>query len=319
MSIVVYKCDVCKREREIQRRITGLENIQKCTITQGCKGNLYQIKVYDDYIRGSLPKNVIGLRNWQQRKVLYDHIQSIEKTQWTIEHNLGTFPVISVYTEQQIEITPTSTDILDSNTVILTFDRPVSGIAQLIARSSDSDELLDNISSTEETTKSIQLTNNGELTIATLIEGVVNPVIDVVVDYDTSQNLTSTITYAADNQPSLDSPWSNVDTIIVKGKLYTVRSTNIIVPEMTTSSINNGATFKFVNVDGIDVDQLKNNQVILLLATPPYEIYDKITNQYIDIKSVSDTENQFSFYYNNGELFALLTLTQNIFPPIRST
>ena len=97
MAIVVYKCDVCKRDIELEQNIKGLENIQRCTITHGCRGKLYQTKVLPDYVRGRLPDQVAGLDDWRQRTVLYNHEQTIESDSWLVNHNLGTFPSVSVF------------------------------------------------------------------------------------------------------------------------------------------------------------------------------------------------------------------------------
>ena len=145
MSIVVYRCDVCTREIELQKNPNGVETIQRCKITHGCRGKLYQVDVLPDYIRGSLPDNVTGLENWVQRRVLSDHTQSIERSEWTVTHNLGAFPSYSVFVDRPLvddlehreEITPTDVEIVDSNTLILKFDRNWSGIAQFVARASD--------------------------------------------------------------------------------------------------------------------------------------------------------------------------------------
>ena len=84
MAIVVYKCDVCDREIEILQNPEGLETVGRCVITDGCRGNLYQIDTKQDFIRGKFPETVAGLTDWTQRKVLYDHTQSVATFQWRI-------------------------------------------------------------------------------------------------------------------------------------------------------------------------------------------------------------------------------------------
>ncbi len=70
MAIVVYKCDVCKREKEYIRNVEGIEKIQRCTITHGCRGKLFQVELLPDYIRASSSARVLGLDEWRERKVL---------------------------------------------------------------------------------------------------------------------------------------------------------------------------------------------------------------------------------------------------------
>ena len=103
MAVVVYKCDVCKREIQLQRKIRSLESIGRCTITNGCRGSLYQIDLLEDFVRGALPDPVSGLDDWQQRKVLHNHEQAIERDEWIIEHNMGSFPIVSVFVDRPIE------------------------------------------------------------------------------------------------------------------------------------------------------------------------------------------------------------------------
>ena len=127
MAIVEYKCDVCKRTTQIPRNEKGLERIQRCIITQGCRGKLYQNNLFEDFVRGSLPDQVAGLNNWVQRKVLHNHEQPIERTEWIIEHNMGTLPTINVFidqlgTDDRLEIIPENVTIIDKNAVSLTFE-----------------------------------------------------------------------------------------------------------------------------------------------------------------------------------------------------
>jgi len=127
MAIVVYKCDTCKRDIELIRNIEGLETVQRCVITLGCRGKLYQTKVHPDFTRAALPTDVLGLDNWLQRKVLHNHEQTIESTEWLVTHELGTFPAISVFVDRPTtedpnnreEILPTDIRIVDNDTLTL--------------------------------------------------------------------------------------------------------------------------------------------------------------------------------------------------------
>lgn len=330
MAVVVYKCDTCKREIELQQKVNSMERIQRCIITHGCRGKLYQLRVDPDYVRGSLPPDVVGLDNWQQRKVLYNHTQSIERDVWVVEHNLGTYPAVSVFIdrpieddlENQQEIVPQDIIIIDPNTIKIVFDRPWSGMAQVIARQSDPNLLQPYVREPEQTIPPYQLSKLGEITVATRISTIGEPTnVNIQVTYTTTQGTNPVITYAADNQPSLNSAWVDYDKVVIKGKIYTVRSFNAIVPEMTSGVIGNGSTFVFTGIDDNNDNQMRNiepDEVIILLSNEPYEVFDKIDNKFINVTDSTSTNNPFAFFYDSGEFLALQDIVQTTYPPIRS-
>lgn len=330
MAVVVYKCDTCKRELEKIRDIAGMEVVSRCTISLGCRGKLYQERILNDYKRGSLPSRVSGLTDWQQRRVLYNHEQPIQNTEWIITHNLGTVPSISVYVDRPIEgddenreeIIPQDVRIINADIMVLTFDREWSGIAQLVARQSDPDLLTPRLRLVTEETTQVQLSATGEMTIATrLKEGAEPAALNIHVNYTTTAGIDSVITYVADDQPSIASPWRNVDTIVVRGKVFTVRSYQSITAEMTTGFISSGSTFRFTEVDPTNTEtyrDIERGEILILLAASPYELADKITNQIIDVTNVTEETNQFAFYYDTGEMIALDTVVKTIFPPIHT-
>ena len=102
MTIIVYKCDVCDRETELLQNKKGLEVIQRCTITDNCRGKLYQLGVKQDHIRGQFPSAVGGLDDWTPRKMIYNHTQSIRQQEWRVNHELGIFPTIHVFVERPV-------------------------------------------------------------------------------------------------------------------------------------------------------------------------------------------------------------------------
>jgi hypothetical protein len=325
MAIVIYKCDTCKREIELQRNIRGLEHVGRCNITQGCRGKLYQKKLLQDHIRGDLPDPVSGLDDWRQRKILHNHIQPIERDEWIIKHGLGVVPVVSVYGDRpiendpdnQVEVTPVDIVVVDIDTIKLVFDRPWSGAAQLIGRQSNSN-LLRSIEAVE-TAPAIQMSIGGELTIATKQS---SPIVNISIDFSTPSG-TVNVVYAVDDQPALVSPWSGerYDHVIIRGNVYSVRSFNMIVPDMTTGVIVSGSTFQIVGYDDDNdetFDPLIKNEMLVLLAAEPYDDTDKITDKIIDAYSVSASQNPFGFYYDNGEVYAEQAVAQKIYPFIRS-
>lgn len=340
MAIVVYKCDTCKREIEKSRNYSGLEVIGRCVITHGCRGSLYQTKLHPDYVRGSIPDPVTGLDDWKQRKVLHNHTQAIERNEWVIEHNMGVIPSVSVFVARPIqgdpdnkeEITPIDIVALSDNILKLVFDREWAGTAQLVSKQSDPNLLQPTIRTVVEEETAFQISNLGEISIATRInsaeptQDLSEPIISLLVGYSSTVGGVLEELYSADDQPSLLSAWqgSAYDRIVVNvnsaRKPFVVRSYNGITPNMTAGNIDSGSTFKFVGVDpvgdGNNFRPIEKGEVLILLATSPYDIVDKVLDQYIDVYDVSDENNPFGFFYNNGEFFATTDIITSVYPPI---
>lgn len=331
MAIVVYKCDVCKREKEFIRNTTGLDTTRNCSITHGCRGNLYQLRLLPDYIRGSFPDDVTGLDNWLQRKVLHNHSQAIERDVWTITHNLGTLPAVQIFVNRPIEgdesnteeLLPEKTTIIDDNTISVSFDRPWAGFAQLVARQSDPDLLNPSVNEKSEESTFQQISNGGEISIATRISTVgTAPTSNVRLMFRTSQGSTPLISYAADDQPSLLSAWNDFDIVVIKGKIYTIRSFNAITSEMISGIIGNGSTFAFNTIDpegNQTFRDIDDNEVIILTATTPYSTFDKTADEYVDAVNQTNDNTSFDFFYDSGEFFVNKAIVQSIYPHIRST
>jgi hypothetical protein len=326
MSVVVYQCDTCKRQIELERNYDGLERIQRCVITHGCRGKLFQVRVLPDYVRGQLPDPVDGLDDWIQRKVLYNHTQAVERDEWIITHNMGTYPIVSVFVDRPIEgnldnreeVTPTDIVIVNDNIITLKFERPYSGIAQCVGRQSDPDLLRPYERVVETTADAEQFSSAGIISIATLSH---EPVVTLNVDYDTADGSVPRIQYSIDDQPSIGSPWLDFNQVIIRGKKYTVRSYQGVVPEMTTGVISSGSTFHFANMDKTNTQVFEDifpGEVYILLSDSPHERIDKKRNVLIDVTSVTATKNPFGLYYDSGEFFAQPYIIENVYPPIRS-
>ena len=181
MAVVGYQCSVCKRTINLIQNKVGLDWIGNCNITLGCRGQLIQQELYLDYTRGSLPDNVVGLKNWTQRQILYNFTQTVDRQNWVITHNLGTLPSVQIYVNvplsadptNMVEILPTEIIYNSDDQLTLILPRAYTGIAQLIARASNPDILNPRprpaVTSVAPT---IQLTNAGLLSIATRISTV---------------------------------------------------------------------------------------------------------------------------------------------------
>jgi hypothetical protein len=412
VAVVEYQCSVCKRTIDLVQNQQGLEWIGHCNITLGCRGTLYQIDVLPDYTRGVPTPDVVGLKNWVQRKVLFNFAQAVARNTWTIQHNLGTAPSVVVFVNQptqenpdaQVEVLPEEIIYNNDDQLTLIFPKQYSGIAQCIARSSNPDLLAPRPAPPVVTkAPTIQLTNHGTLTIATKILTVGNPAnLSVTLSYLLGSNAVATqLTYTASNVPSSQSPWSDTSTVIIKGKSYTVRSFNIQTAQTVSGQISNGSTVLLTSINSTGtfnipvvsvaltpvnqfvvtgdyslyfeensifsiigattpsnnipwvvasslydpatnqttitvsndvtgtfgpstqivcsgVRQIAPGEVLILLGTPPFTIFDKITNAYIDFTAVDTQATQFDlFFYNGGDLFADTVIETTIYPPIR--
>lgn len=345
MAIVVYRCDTCKREVELIRNLRGLETPNRCVITHSCRGKLIQKDLLEDFSRASIPQEVEGLDDWIPRRVLYNHDQTIENTVWIITHSLGTFPSISVFVDRPTlenpnnreEVTPDDVQILDKNTLLLRFDRPRSGIAQLVARSSDPQlfEPSSALSTTGETFT--QITSSLRMVIATRIKSVwSDTAVGVALDYSSSTgNVVSSLQTAANGASSLTA-WNNASKVVIRGKVYQVREMNGSSTGISTGSIINGMTFRFkgfdfnrdsiyeyvvdetdVTVGSPAVTTISPGDIYILLSSYPYETADKVLDKMIDVTSVTLSDNPRAFFYDSGEMFASDSVVQSVFPSIR--
>jgi len=329
MPIVAYRCDVCKRAIELQQKPTGLERISRCTITNGCRGKLFQEEVLLDFVRGQRPAPVLGLDDYVQRRVLFNHTQTIAREEWDIVHDLGTSPSVQVFVDRptsedpnnRIEILEQDQEIVSPDRLTLTFDRPETGIAQLIARQSDPILLRPLQALLEPTVPPQRLTASGELTIATLDDTIgTEPLITLEVEFQVAGGGITIFTYTADDQPSIRSPWVGVDKVIIQSKTYTVRSFPMINAEVLRLTTN-GSTFQFTGVDPLGIvnfQSINNNDIFILLADPPFENVDIINDEAIDVSDVTPTSNPFAFALSGTEAIADPVVVERIFPLIRS-
>lgn len=328
MAIVKYKCNVCKREIELQQNIHGLETPGKCIITYGCRGTLYIKELLPDFVRGRAPKNVTGLDNWEQRKILYNYTQTIARNEWVITHNLGNSANVSVFVNRPtqknpdnlVEIKPTDIIIISPDEIRLMFNRPYSGKAQLVARASDP-QLLQSSPTNGVIVEAepIQLSSSGEITIATKLVGNTNPIINLQLTYATPQKTTQQLRYQITAIPNILSPWNDYNQIIINNSLYTVRSFSGIKPEMLSGVIGNGTTFMFTAIDGDNTNNFRPiipSELFLLLSSPPYTNIDKTTDKLIDVTDVSSTKHTFAFSYDLLEFFNDPVVEQTTYPII---
>jgi len=348
MAVVQYKCTTCKREIEIPENKYGLEAIQRCTITEGCRGELYRIGRKQDFSRGDFPARVPGLTDYTPRRALYNHTQSVAARDWFVEHNMGVYPAVQVLIESaaattsqtdttipcdqrgnvdayvQTETTDFTVEIVDANNLIIHFASPQSGLAQLIARSTASN--IQTAAATTTVAESYQLTATGSLlTVATLNEIIPEPnTISVDITYKSPDGTTSvTQTYNIGTSPDIDSPWNDYTVVLIQGKRYKVRTFDAYIPEMGDGTLPDGSSFYFSSLD-IDATGtppgprgLNPREVFVLLGLDPYANIDKVTNQVIDASSVDADNAELSLFLSGRELFAFTSVIKSTFPPIR--
>lgn len=340
MAIIRYKCTVCKREIDLTENQRGLEVMNRCIITDGCRGELYRIDRKQDFIRGEFPPRVPGLTDYTARRVLYNHFQTVATTQWFVEHNLGVAPAVEVLGDRaaenseefldtpcvnraeegnftQVEVTDFQVTITGPNTLTITFDNPESGQAQCIARSSAPVAAEEAAETAAETT---QLTATGSiLTIATLNRTISeNSSIDVDLVYTAPGATTSTtVTYTVPASTTSASPWDDFDTIQIAGKNYQVRSFDIFTSGMTDGTIPDGSSFYVGEIDDGGARDIESGEVLVLLALDPYATVDKVQDRIIDLSRVTATNAAVSLFTSDRELFAFTPVITSTFPPIR--
>jgi hypothetical protein len=317
----VYQCDVCKRKIRVPTNKYGLDIIQRCIITKTCPGKLHKVITTAEANKvSSVPPSLPNVQDWSQRRVFYLHEQPIENTIWAIEHNLANKPSVQVFITVQVdgedvlqEADPLEVRIIDLNNVEVEFASPQKGQAQCLAFSSANTVNPDVGTPTVVAQETMQLTNNGELTIATADASVL---LDITVEYR-SVNVPGGIVnvdyVGVDNQPSLTSPWVGASKVFLNGRQYTVRSFNIVTQPLApavfaANMVANGSQFLFPSLGTTP------NQNLILLGTPPFTIVDRVVNKYIDIATINQTQPE--LLYAGGEAFAAPSIIRSAYPHV---
>lgn len=321
-GVIRYKCTVCKREKELPRNTKSVETIQRCTITQGCRGEMYQVAVLQDFVRGRTTPDAEGLDNWQQRKMLYNHTQKIPSNQWIINHGLGTIPNISTFVDlpdgTQEEIVPSDIVNLNQDQTVVNFDINHTGIAQAVARSTNPSILqTTNVKQVQATSK--QLSVNGEIVLA----------IRRSIGTTTSQTITLSVLFNVNNRqeffeyqafptPTVQTAWGGVSTVSIRGKPYIVYGFNMLESTAFDLIIENGSTFNFLSysVNLQDPKPLLGGDCIILLSDFPFDAPDRIVDKYID-STGTKINNVDGLVFNNREFYANPAIIRSIYPYIK--
>ncbi len=352
MTVVVYSCDTCKREVYRKQNKQGIDVIGRCIITNGCKGKLQQKEVKPSYAIGHSTAPVVGLADWEPRKILYTYTQSLAKKQWTIQHNLNGLPIIDAYmydingTFKLNPITPVDVQYTNNNTVTLSFSTAITGIAQLQMRSSVADQTITSLKPVSLAasydadrfvpSESKFLTNGaesyGELTIATRVESAIisgfDPYQEIVLKpYYLSPTtnaivpVNTTLTFRTVDALPVDtavSPWAGVTKVVVSGAQYVVRSANIHSAKGTLNDLGvpEGAPVFFSVEHKGQEHFLQKGEMLGLLANDPFLTVDRVYNQYVDMAAISQATAPRQIVYSNYNWHINQSLLTKTYPNI---
>lgn len=317
----VYQCTVCKRRTRVPSNRKGLDVINNCIITSGCKGTLNRLSTAKEINNTpTLTPNSPGLLDWYQNKLLYTHTQVVSSNKWEVSHMLNNKPISNVFVtksvdgvNQLIPIIPKSIETVDSNNTIINFDRAYTGVAQLITLASQ------NVTNPTQPISTlagnnIQYSNDlGTITIATLAA---DPIITVNITYVISGQSPVSIRYTdIDNTPSSSSPWAGVSRVVIEGKTYVVRSIDLISHPAAIGYFLSGQIppqGSALYVSDIDYTVPTDKSIILLGAVSPYGVVDRIYDQYANLSAETSTSGNIGYSY--GKLYASEKSIKNIFP-----
>lgn len=340
MAVIRYKCTVCNRIIEIIEQPTGLERIKRCVITDKCRGTLYKLERLEDFAVGKFPPDVRGLTNYIQRNVLFNHTQAIADTSWLVEHNLGVNPSVQVTVDREetvdgvvvksrIEIAPELITLIDKNSLTITFDRPETGLAQIIARSTSFQQTVETVTAG---ITYIPVSQTNILTIGADLSSNQFPEVSpgsgtysVRIYYLDQETLDETAFASAvfndyvARSPVSTSAWNDTSEIFVSGQVYTVLSIDIGDP---VNDLGAPAAGTVLFQSGTSTIAFPNDQapnMVVLLSDPPHANIDKIRDQLfrpdLDVGPALALD---SFIFANGEISVDQTKIENVFPPIFS-
>jgi len=339
MAVIRYKCTVCNRLIEIIEQPTGLERIKRCVITDKCRGTLYKLERLEDFAVGKFPPDVRGLTNYIQRNVLFDHTQGIADITWTVEHNLGVNPSVQVIVDReetvddvvvasQIEIEPELITLIDKDSLTITFDRPETGLAQIIARSTSFQQTVEAVTAGITYIPVSQaniLTIGADLSSNQFPVGATAGTYLVRIYYLDQETLDETAFESAvfndytARSPVSTSAWNDTSEIFVGGQVYTVLSIDIGDP---VNDLGAPAAGTALFQSGIDTVAFPNDQapnMVVLLSDPPHANLDKNRNQLfrpdLDVGPALALD---SFIFASGEISVDQTKIEDVFPPIFS-
>lgn len=317
----VYECDVCKRRIRIPANKLGMDVLQRCIITLSCQGKLHRVTALKDInSTPAFPPEVPGIQDWFARNILYTHQQPIKSKVWVVQHNLQNVPNTHTFVhrivdgkEILIEQTPDAVDIVDANTLRLTFASTESGQVQCVTQSTKNTTNYNNTLPEAQPSTSIQLTTDvGELAIATLDTA---SIADITLTF--LSTVPTNVAYSGiDSVPSINSPWVGVNYVVINGRRYVVRSFNITQTPpaplyFSSGAISNGTAFYVSSVNNVET---KAGEVLFLMSKTPHTTVDRIYDRYVDAAHVSKTSPE--MFYEDGRGYVSPTVVRTTYPLI---
>lgn len=317
----VYECDQCTRRVRVPSNKQGIDILQRCIITYGCRGSLRRLtQAKDINSTPAFPPEVEGVQDWFQRQVFYEHVQPVDAQVWTVVHNLANRPIFHAFTytldngkKVLVANENFSVRTIDMNTSELTFSSSVSGLVQAITLSSQNTTNPEVTNASNASDLFQVTTDSGELTIATkstLVDGWNDPLVSITVVYGTTSPVT--ITYAnVDDTPSIDSPWVGGQRVVANGKNFLLRSFNIVntLPapsHFANGEIPNGTPFRISKINNTSVGP---GDVLVALGKSPFAAVDRITDKYVDAGRTDVT-----FTYDTGKAYVTSQQVKPIYP-----
>ena len=308
-DITVYRCDVCDREIQLPRNRKGIETVGRCIITRNCQGRLY----VEDIIQTTSPflkpvDEVFGLQNFYPRNKLFNFSQRFEKSVWYINHNLETFPIISVYDSVGNTIPDTKFKVTPQgkNVVTLEFNTPTSGTAQLYVREISINEVEEiGIGDIVEKTQVSTSLLTGTVAFATTNPRKNLQSDTVLLELKTPGGQLEYVQMALSLTNS-NSPWNGVRTVIIKNTTYYVGIGNFFSSGYNPSLISSGTTIKIAG----GTSEVSH----ILLANEPFDRVDIITDKILKRDKINQTTN--SLFFDNDQIFCNNAAISRVYPEI---
>lgn len=315
----VYRCDTCNRDIRVPANPQGLEVLSRCIVTASCLGKMLRV-TDQDVINStpSIPLEVAGLKDWSIRNVLFTYTQSIAMSTWKIAHNLENNPTVYVYVQTNsttgstlTQVEPESIKVVDLNNITITFKQPYAGLVQCVALSSQNAATPSTVAVSKANTSDMSLTNQGEITFATLDP---SSVMSIKAVYNsTASPQPVVVEYLNFGPAGILSPWDGANYVTINSKRYYVRSVNLLTqgaaPVVFQSGlIGTGSTLSFP-------DSTAAGKTLILLANAPQtSIADRIYDRYVDTASANVSTPL--LYYSAGNVYVAPSLIKNTYPPI---
>lgn len=256
MSVVAYRCTVCSRVAELIENPLGLDRIDRCTITHHCSGRLVQQSKKPEYSVGKPAAPILGLNDWLQRVVFYEHKQLLAKSVWTVYHNLGSNPSIQAFIKtgarQLVEADPDTYTIkfINKNIITVDFGTTNTGSIHCVARDSSAKDnntvVADQLTRQVTTSYSRPSAALGQVSLTfkhSLTYGINSDNVRIAVIYGSSNESTLTRFY---NAGADGAAWSTVSKVSFAQQTYTTFSYDLALPYFSTAgSVDDGSQVFF--------------------------------------------------------------------------